>query len=90
MLLGVIVKLGRESAVPPLECCRQVLIALSGPHFGVVKRGEVAQKRPEALRARFPSVIVSQSRTPACCNLHFLQPKKHRIFHAIEGLDESE
>ena len=42
----MIVKFGRESAVPPLECCRQVLIALSGPRFGVEKRGEVAQKRP--------------------------------------------
>ena len=90
MLLGVIVKFGRESAVPPLECCLRGFAALSGPHFGLVKRGEVAQKRPEALRARFPSVIVSLSRTPACCNLHFLQPKKHRIFHAIEGVDESE
>ena len=35
--------------MPPLECCLQVPIALSGPRFGVVKRGEVAQKRPEAL-----------------------------------------
>ena len=90
MLLGVTVKFGRESAVPPLECCLQVPIALSGPRFVVVKRGEVAHKRPETLPARFPSEMVSMNRTPACCNLHFLQPKKHRIFHAIEGLDESE
>ena len=53
------VKFGRESAVPPLECCLQVPIALSGPRFVVVKRGEVVQKRLEALPARFPSVIVS-------------------------------
>ena len=52
--------------MPLLECSLQVPIALSGPRFGVVKRGEVAHKRPEALRARFPSVIVSLSRTPAC------------------------
>ena len=57
----MIVKFGRESAVPLLECSLQVPIALSGPRFGVVKRGEVVQKRPEALRARFPSVIVSLS-----------------------------
>ena len=50
----MIVKFGRESAVPLLECCLRGFAALSGPHFGVVKRGEVAQKRPEALRARFP------------------------------------
>ena len=52
--------------MPPLECCLQVPIALSGPRFGVVKRGEVVQKRPEALRVCFPSVIVAPSRTPAC------------------------
>ena len=40
----VTVKFGRESAVPPLECCLQVPIALSGPRFGVEKRGDVAQE----------------------------------------------
>lgn len=52
--------------VPPLECCLRGFAALSGPRFGVVKRGEVVQKRPEALQVRFPSVIVAPSRTPAC------------------------
>ena len=52
--------------VPLLECSLQVPIALCGPRFGAGKRGKVAQMRPEALRARFPSVIVSLSRTPAC------------------------
>ena len=52
--------------MPPLECCLQVPIVLSGPCFGVVKRGEVAQKRPDTLPARFPSEMVSLNRTPAC------------------------
>ena len=57
---------GRESAVPPLECCLRGFAALCGPRFGAGKRGEVAQERLEALRVCFPSVIVAPSRTPAC------------------------
>lgn len=45
----------------PLECGLQVPIALSGPRFGVEKRGEVPQKRLETLPARFPSEMVSRA-----------------------------